>query len=136
MSDEKRQDKPYLINADIQQKGTKDNLVSIRSKEGERIAYTTLGDKALRLYLLITSNKDGVQMILSSNGLYIGTTTQDLPKMCRKTFTNAIKELKDNGFLVKNPNVKDGWIFKDKPEEVEPINITLEKDTSDDLYNF
>ena len=59
MSEEKRQDKAYLINADIQQKGTKDNLVSIRSKEGERIAYMTLGDKALRLYLLITSNKSG-----------------------------------------------------------------------------
>lgn len=128
MSDEKRQDKAYLINANIQQKGTKDNLVSIRSKEGERIAYMTLGDKALRLYLLITSNKSGCQMVLSSNGLYVGSNTTDLPKMCRKTFSNAVKELKDNGFLVRNPNVKDGWIFRDKPEEIEIMNITLEKE--------
>ena len=56
---ELKQQGAYMVQNHTQQKGSKDNLIVIRSKRGEELAYNVLGDKALRLYLMLTSNANG-----------------------------------------------------------------------------
>ena len=93
-----RQEKAYMVRNHIQQKGSKQNLVAIRSKEGEAYAVNTLGDKALRIYLTLTANKDGFTCLVSNTQI----AGKPLPKgMSRSTYTRAMKELEENGFLVK-----------------------------------
>lgn len=121
--DSKRQTGAYICKVDNHQQGTKQNLVSIRSKEGEEIAYNTLGDKALRIYLLVTSNKNGFQLTMNSNG--IGGKPLPLG-MSRSSYTRAVKELIDNGFLTK-AGQGDLWVFHDYPVATEDINIIVDK---------
>ena len=122
---ESRQTGAYVCKVDNHQQGTKQKLVVIRSKEGEEIAYNTLGDKALRIYLLITSNKNGFQLTMNSKG--IGGKPLPL-NMSRSSYTRAVKELIDNGFLTKADDRGDLWIFHDYPESIEEeMNIIVDK---------
>ena len=93
---------------------------------GEAYAANVLGDKALRIYLMITANKDGYQCLVSS----IGISGKPLPKgMSRSSFTRALNELIENGFMVK----RDGceiWDFYDTPQNVKEYNIVLHKEES------
>lgn len=101
----------YVVQNHTLQSGSREELVSIRSKLGEEIAYNTLGDKALRIYLMLSSNRDGFQCLMSSNEI----AGKPLPMgMSRATFTRAVTELKDNGFLIKRKD-EDVWDFYDKP---------------------
>lgn len=123
MADNQRQQGAYLITNHTQQRGSKENLISIRSQKGEEIAYNYLGDKALRIYLMLTSNANGYQLLMSST--QIGG--KPLPQgMSRSSFTRAIKELKDYGFLVKRDE-EDIWDFYDTPKEMEEMLVEIHK---------
>lgn len=120
---ELKQQGAYMVQNHTQQKGSKDNLIVIRSKRGEELAYNVLGDKALRLYLMLTSNANGYQLFMSST--QVGG--KPLPQgMSRSSFTRAVKELKDNGFLVKREN-EDIWDFYDVPKEADKMLIEIHK---------
>lgn len=120
---ETKQQRAYHITNHTQQKGSKDNLIVIRSQKGEEIAYNVLGDKALRIYLMLTANANGFTCLMSSN--QIGG--KPLPQgMSRSSFTRAIRELKDNGFLVKRED-EDKWDFYDTPKDAEEMLVEIHK---------
>lgn len=120
---ETKQNGAYVVKNHTQQQGSKENLIVIRSKRGEEIAFNTLGDKALRIYLMLTSNANGFQCLVSSNGI----AGKPLPlNMSRATFTRAINELKENGFLIKREG-QDVWDFYDIPK-VEEMKIEIHKE--------
>lgn len=123
MATDDRQTGAYVCQVDNHQQGSRQNLVTIRSKQGEEIAYNTLSDKALRIYLLVTSNKKGFQLTMSST--QIGG--KPLPmNMSRATFSRAVKQLKQKGFLTQ----KDGspiWVFHDFPVAEEEIKVIVDK---------
>lgn len=123
MASDDRQTGAYICQVDNHQQGSRQNLVTIRSKQGEEIAYNTLSDKALRIYLLVTSNKKGFQLTMSST--QIGG--KPLPQnMSRSSFTRAIKQLKQKGFLTQ----RDGspvWVFHDYPVIEEEIKVIVDK---------
>lgn len=103
-------------------------MISIRSKRGETIAINNLSDKALRIYLMLTSNADGFETTMSSNGI----AGQPLPLgMSRSSYTRAIAELKENGFLVKRKD-SSWWDFYDIPKEDEKLMIQIHKKEQDD----
>lgn len=111
-----RQTGAYICQVDNHQKGSREQLVTIRSKQGEEIAYNTLSDKALRIYLLVTSNKKGFRLTMSST--QIGG--KPLPQnMSRSSFTRAIKDLQEHGFLTRADDGTNLWVFHDYPVAVE-----------------
>ena len=61
-----RQTGAYQTTVRTQEKGSKDNLLSIRSQEGERIAMKVLTPTALKIYLYATSNANGYHFLLCS----------------------------------------------------------------------
>ena len=126
---EERQTGAYVIQNHVCEKkydGSTDTLYSKRNKEGEKAAIYTLSDKALRIYLILTSNKDGYQLTMSST--QIGG--EPLPfGMSRSSYTRAIKELKDAGFLVKRPGSANQWDFYDVPKN-EEIFVEIHKQES------
>lgn len=118
-----RQTGAYVCQVDNHQQGSRQNLVTIRSKQGEEIAYNTLSDKALRIYLLVTSNKKGFQLTMSST--QIGG--KPLPmNMSRPTFTRAVSQLKEKGFLTQKDN-SPIWVFHDYPVAEEQIKVIVDK---------
>lgn len=124
-----RQTSAYICQVDNHQKGSREQLVSIRSKQGEEIAYNTLGDKALRIYLLVTSNKKGFRLTMSST--QIGG--KPLPmNMSRASFTRAIKDLQDHGFLTRAEDGTNLWVFHDYPVVEEEMEVIVDKRVSDE----
>lgn len=118
-----RQSGAYICQVDNHQQGSRQNLVTIRSKQGEEIAYNTLSDKALRIYLLVTSNKKGFQLTMSST--QIGG--KPLPmNMSRSTFTRAVAQLKEKGFLTQKDDSAI-WVFHDYPVAEEEIKVIVDK---------
>lgn len=131
-----RQTTAYMVQNHTQERGSKENLIVIRSKEGEKIAYNSLGHSALKLYLALSSNRNGFTCIVSSTGIagqpLPGKNQEDedgnvefIP-MSRSTFTRAIKELQDYGFLVPSDNGR--WDFYDKPKAALGITVVVNKE--------
>ena len=115
----------YICQVDNHQQGSKQNLVSIRSKKGEEIAYNILSDKALRIYLMVTSNKKGFQLTMSSTQIG-GKPLPPQKNMSRSSFTRAISQLKEKGFLTKKDN-SSVWVFHDYPVAEEQIKVIVDK---------
>ncbi len=92
----------------------KGELYSIRSRAGEAYACNTLGVNALAIYLVVTSNKDRYRLTIASTGI----NGQPLPRgMSRSSFTRAIQELKESGFMILDES-GNYWHFYDMPQEV------------------
>lgn len=118
-----RQSGGYIVENHTQQSGSKESLIVIRSKDGEAIAYNTLSDKALRIYLMLSANANGFKCLMNSNSI----AGKPLPmNMSRSSFTRAVKELKDNGFLVQRKD-EDTWDFYDFPRDEEGMVVEVHK---------
>jgi len=115
-----RQTGAYQTTVKTQEKGSKDNLLSIRSQQGERIAMKTLTPSALKIYLFVTANANNYHFLLTSNDV-----TAELG-ISRRTYTSAIKELIDNGFLIKRAD-SEVWDFYDNPPVTESIAVNVVK---------
>ena len=94
--------------------GTYENNPNIvcRSLEGERIAIKTLMHSALKIYLYLSSMQNSFAMFLLS------AQCQEELSISRGAFTRAMKDLKDNGFLIKD-KLTPSWHFYDLPPEGE-----------------
>ena len=122
MSD--RQVKPYKIKVNTQKKATEKEFVSVRSMEGQKIAYCTLSNNALRIYLMITAHSNTYSFTMGSETF----NGKEWPfVISRSTYSRAIKELKDNGYLIKRDNSQI-WDFYDYPQlQDETINVVVNK---------
>lgn len=128
---EKRQTGAYQTVIKKQEKAQDKKLISIRSMDGERIAYKNLGLPALQIYLYMTRNRNGYPCLIWSNDII------EEMGFSRPTYTRAIKELKEKGFLVKRDDDSEKWEFHDTPvfpiknnsEKKEPVkSYTIEKE--------
>lgn len=122
MVDESRQTGAYQVQVNKQTKGTKNDLVSMRSMNGERYAMKVLSPSALKIYLYVTGNENNWHFLL-----YSKKVQEDLG-IARRTFTSAIADLIDNGFLVKRTDGSGEWIFYDNPPVKDEMKITLIKE--------
>lgn len=122
--EEKRWTDAYITTVHTTTNG-KTDLYSIRNKAGEAYAYNTLTVSALAIYLMVTSNKNGYPLTICSNSI----NGNPLPRgMSRRTYSRAMTELKENGFMVKDDK-GDFWHFYDIPTiDVESIEkVVVEK---------
>ena len=125
---DERQTGAQLTPVRTQEKGTKSSLLSIRSQEGEKIAYNRLSPGALKIYLNVTAN---------ANGFHFPMTSNKLTQQCgisKRTYTRAVKELIDEGFLVKRDDGSEEWEFHDKPEVQEVYSVTVVK--AEEQFHF
>ena len=119
-----RQQGAYQTTVRTQEKGSRENLLSIRSQQGEKIAMMRLGQNALKIYLLVTSNANGYHFLITSNNV-----TEELG-FSRSTYTRAIKELIDEGFLIKRTDGSEVWEFYDNPPVKEQMHVNVVKTIS------
>jgi len=116
-----RQTGAYQTTVRTQEKGSKDHLLSIRSQEGERIAMKVLTPTALKIYLYATSNANGYHFLLCSKDI-----TEKLG-ISRRTYTSALADLIDNGFLIKRTDGSEIWDFYDNPPISDSIKVNVVK---------
>ena len=83
-----------------------------------------LGQNALKIYLLVTSNANGYHFLMTSNNV-----TEELG-FSRSTYTRAIKELIDEGFLIKRTDGSEVWDFYDNPPVKEQMHVNVVKTIS------
>ena len=119
-----RQQGAYQTTVRTQEKGSRENLLSIRSQQGEKIAMMRLGQNALKIYLLVTSNANGYHFLMTSNNV-----SEELG-FSRSTYTRAIKELIDEGFLIKRTDGSEVWDFYDNPPVKEQMHVNVVKTIS------
>ena len=94
---------------------SKGEFYFLRNKAGEAYAYNTLGVNALAIYLMVTSNKDRYRLTIASTGI----NGNPLPRgMSRSSFTRAIQELKECGFMILDES-GNYWHFYDIPQDIE-----------------
>lgn len=116
-----RQQGGYQTTVRTQERGSKENLLSIRSQQGEKIAMKSLSPSALKIYLFVTANANGYHFLLTSNGVIAELG------FSRRTYTSAMKELIDQGFLIKREDGSEVWDFYDNPPVKESISVNVVK---------
>lgn len=119
---ETRQTGAYQTTVRTQQSGSKESLLSIRSQKGERLAMQVLSPSALKIYLYVTSNANNYHFLLWSKDV-----TEKLG-ISRRTYTSAIADLIDNGFLIKRRDGSEVWDFYDNPPIEESMQINVVKE--------
>lgn len=89
----------------IRKEKCQEDFLQIKNMNWQK-ACNNLTYSAFKLYLYMARNQDGYSFALSYEAV------NALIPMSRKTYDKAIKELKDNGWLIKVEG--NSWIFKDK----------------------
>lgn len=99
----------------------KDKLIAIRGQKQEQFAARTLSPSAFKVWLYITSNRDGWDFDLYA--VDVEATYGVKPR----SYTNAIKELEVAGYLVpKKDGQKRYYYFFDYPQKTENNAIRIE----------
>lgn len=86
------------------------NIVSLREAHGEFIG-------------LAKFTKRGAEILRSNYAKVLsecqGRPFQNAPSVEKAYFTDMIQEIIDNGYIVHNVDIKDGWVEIDTPEDLE-----------------
>lgn len=99
----------------------KGKLIAVRGKSQEQFAARTLSPSAFKVWLYITSNRNGYDFDLYA--VDVEATYGVKPR----SYSNAIKELEVAGYLVpKNDGQKRYYYFFDYPQKTENNAIRIE----------
>lgn len=100
-------------------KSSPGHYVAVRTQESEQLAARTLKPVAFKLWLYITANSDGYIFDLSRADACakygIGT----------RSYTDALKELQEAGYMVAKPGKTHSFMFYDMPQTDEVISIEV-----------
>lgn len=81
-----------------------------------------LSPSALKIYLYVTSNANNYHFLLCSKDI-----TEKIG-ISRRTYTSAIADLIDNGFLIKRTDGSEVWDFYDNPPISDLMEINVIKE--------